>query len=69
MSMVSHLPTSSTPKRVNLISIRCGGKIAHSNVPAVRGYPRTFSNCHSKIKQLSSGNETPGDRWERAYSA
>ena len=36
MSIVSHLTTSSTPKRVNPTSIRCAGKIGPSNVLGVR---------------------------------
>jgi len=35
----------------------------------LRGYPKTFSHCHSKIKQHPCGNETQDDRRERAYSA
>ena len=35
----------------------------------LRGYPKTFSHCRSEIKQPPCGNETQGDRRERAYSA
>lgn len=35
----------------------------------LRGYPKTFSHCRSEITQPPCGNETQGDRSERAYSA
>jgi hypothetical protein len=35
----------------------------------LRGYPKTFSHCRSEITQPPCGNETQGDRRERASSA
>jgi hypothetical protein len=45
----------------NILHRRCGSD--------VRGYPETFSYRRSEIKQPPCGNETQGDRRERAYSA
>jgi hypothetical protein len=50
-------------------SYRANGKVLHRTIVNVRGYPETFAHCYSEITQPPCGNETQGDRRDRACLA
>jgi hypothetical protein len=67
LELVMNYIGGSPPTHIVLWPVRLD--YSESAAKRVRGYPETLSPCRSEIKQPPCGNETQGDRRERAYSA